>query len=926
TGALAEPVAIAPPVEEIIDRTVGTHLILRNGMAEIHINGTVVPPVLFFGNLDPTANRPRVLSEVRHAAQNGIHLHSTLVELPCPLSEAAHALEEIDNRLRALLDADPEGFVMPRIVFVPARGWKREYPTEIASYADGTTGDPSLTSERFWREAEHSLTLLVTHLQEYEWGKRVFGYHLERGEWFQPADQGYDRSMANRDAFRDWLREKYKHNLVSLRAAWYDGDVQFHTADIPPLITKPNPLRAFFETRRERRIIDFFEFTSESTAKRLISLAQAVKRAAHHQALVSVCYGYTFEFGHGFSGHLALGTLLASPAIDLVCGPPSYRDRKSGGGASIPAPVESFPLHGKLWLSEDDTKTYLAPAQQDPEDFNPRLGDRFSTEQAQHRAQGRALAHTTGIGFMDLWGEGWLDEEGLWERLGAFTARYRAFMQHRMRARVPEVVALVDEKSLLHIQRGEAFFRKLTNGLRDTLQRAGVSYGTYLQSDLLAPDFPTEAKLYLFLTPYRLSPEHRIAIREKLQGEGRTLAWLYAPGSCEERPSVGGALEEAATHIVGMSLRPQEWNSEVGSRIIEPHHVVTERLSGREIGTRERLNPSFYVDDEEATTLAEYQGSGLPSIAVKNCGDWKSVFIGEPTLPLELLRGICRYAGAHVWASQGDDVMEIGGGWVTVHANREGQRTLRLPDALTVYDLSEGRVVGDALREHRFFLRNGMTRTLCVGPLERMEQIGLPNLTSPVRDRPKLPLEPLPERPPKREPAALPKPRSSDLETLEAVLNMDISAMEALELEALEGVEAEFAPDSAVEESASPSAATEDAADGEMIANGRRRRRRGGRGRGRRRTETEGAEGGEPIAALPESAEADGVEADGVEAQEQEEEEGPLPFPPFPVPPEPPRVRTRNPLFVLPGEEAEGAEQESDHAESAAEHEGDAGL
>src|SRR5581483_1281717 len=158
---------------------------------------------------------------------------------------------------------------------------------------DGSTGDPSITSERFWQEAELSLVNLIDHLRSQEWGRRVFGYHLERGEWFQPADQGYDRSMANRDAFRDWLREKYDNSLVALRAAWYDGDVQFHTAEIPTIPAKPNQQRAFYETRRERSLIDFNEFTSESTARRLIALARTVKKATNNNALVSLCYGYT---------------------------------------------------------------------------------------------------------------------------------------------------------------------------------------------------------------------------------------------------------------------------------------------------------------------------------------------------------------------------------------------------------------------------------------------------------------------------------------------------------------------------------------------------------------------------------------------------------------------------------------------------------
>jgi hypothetical protein len=829
-----------PVAEEKIDRTVGAHLVWRHGVAEIHIDSVAYPPILFFGNLEG-GDPQRVLSEVRRAAHAGVHLHSTLIELPCPLDDPGTALEEIDHRLKAILDADPEGFVMPRIVFVPARGWKREYPTEIATYSDGSTGDPSITSERFWQEAELSLVTLIDHLRSQAWGRRVFGYHLERGEWFQPADQGYDRSMANRDAFRDWLREKYKNSLVALRAAWYDGDVQFHTAEIPPMITKPNLQNAFYETRRQRRYIDFNEFTSESTARRLIALARVIKKATGNQALVSVCYGYTFEFGHPFSGHLALGMLQSAQAINLVCGPPSYRDRKPGGAASLPAPVDSLALHGKLWLSEDDTKTYLAPAKQDPEDYNPRLGDRVATEQAHARAMGRALATLTGVGWMDLWGEGWLDDEGIWERLGAFTARYRAFQRHHERVRTPDVVALIDEKSLLHVQRGEMFFRKLTNGLRDTLQRTGVSYGLYLQSDLLAKDFPTGASLYLFLTPYRLTAEQRAAIKEKLQRDNKTLAWLYAPGTCEEYPGVSGVMEETAHSAVGFTLRQQEWNSEVGSRVIEPYHVVTERLPSREIGTRERLNPSFYVDDRDVTALAEYQGSGLTSLAVKNFGSWKSVFVGDPVLPLELLRGICRYAGVPTWMARGDDILFIGNGWVTIHATKDGPRTLFLPHTTGLYDMTEARLIADEVSEYAFTLRAGATRVFYVGATEQFVRMGLPNVTLPGAGRARIVLEKPQET--RRETAALPARVRADLETLEAVLTMEVPDLDS---------EVDLERDGALEtplldtaEAGPPDASAE--APGEMVANGRRRRRRGGRGRWRRRTgslsEGEGAPG-----------------------------------------------------------------------------------
>jgi hypothetical protein len=843
--AVEMPVAIveAPP----IDLSVGAHLITAGGMPTIHINGVAYPPVLFFGNMEGGKNTQRVLSEVRQAARSGVHLHSTLIELPCPLSEASHVLDEVDMRLRALADADPEGYLMPRVVFLPARGWKREYPTEISVYTDGTTGDPALTSARFWQECERSLEALIAHINDQIWGQRVFGYHLERGEWFQPADLGFDRSMANRDAFRDWLREKYNHDLVALRAAWYDGDVQFHTAEIPTPPAKPVAQRAFYETRRERALIDFNEFTSESTARRLISLAHVVKHATDRNALASVCYGYTFEFGHGFSGHLALDLLLAESSVDLICGPPSYRDRKVGGPASYPAPIASPPLHGKLWLSEDDTKTYLAPTQQDPADFNPRMPDRIATEQAQTRAIGKALVHGVAVDWMDLWGEGWLDEESMWERIGAF--RRNAVARARDRA-IPEVIALIDEKSLLHIQKGELFFRRMTNSLHDTLQRAGVSYETYLQSDLLSPNFPTGAKLYLFLTPFRLTAAQRVAIKEKLQRDNQTLAWLYAPGACEERPSIGSMMDETATGVVGMRLRQQPWNSEIGSRVIETNHPLTDRLHGRELGARERLNPSFYVDDPAATILAEYQTSGLASLAVKNMGDWRSVFVGDPVLPLELLRGICRYAGVHLWTGGGEDVVEVGDGWVLLHAARDGQRTLRLREPSALYDMTERRLIADEARDYRFALRTGYSRLFYVGTTERMRELGLPNVPEAGRERvvlPELPVEgervTAPVAAPS--PVKIPLPEISmttsnpDLETLRAVLAMEIPDTVA----DLEEEEEEILNMTLPRPGPSALAVLEETLSiEEPTGNARRRRRRGGRGRGRRRPEP-----GEPV-------------------------------------------------------------------------------
>jgi hypothetical protein len=818
----------------------GGRLVTRRGAVELQINGETCPPVVFFGSVDGEREARRVTSEVQRAAGSGVHIHSTLMELTCPLPPDDTVYETFDSRIETLLKADPKGCFIPRIVFVPAPGWRRQYPNEVNHYADGSTDDPSIASTHFWQEAESALAALIEHVSRMTYSERLIGYHLERGEWFHPAEGGYDRSFANREAFRNWLRAKYKNSEASLRAAWFDGAVQFYTADIPPLPSGSRPELAFFEPRKDRRCIDFLEYTSEVVAERLISLARVVKTASRNRALVSVCYGYTFEFGHTFSGHLALQKLLESPVIDIIAGPPSYRDRQPGGAGSFPAPVDSMPLHGKLWLSEDDTKTYLAPANASPDDFNPRIDSRQATEQVQKRAMGKSLAHRSAIAFMDTWGEGWLDSEDIWSAVSGFTSRYTDLVKSQ-KTWSPEVVVLIGEKSILHLQKGDAFVRRILRDQHDIIQQSGASVGFYLQSDVLAKNFPTDAKLYIFLTPYRVPADQRAAIKEKLQQGGKTVVWMYAPGVCDAR----GEPEEGAHEIVGITLRQQSWNSDVGSRLLDSRHPITDGAQNRHVGVRERLNPSFSIDDDSPgiTVVGEYLQSGLPSIAVREMAGWRTVFCGEPTLSADLFRGLCRYAGVHLYTGGAEDYVFAGGGWLTIHTTRDGNRTIQLPPSRDLYSLDDMQLVAQSSSEYRTFMKGRTTYSFYVGTADEMRKMGLPvervsGRRRSTRGEPK---------PAAQSPAA-PPTESSDLSLLneevvresdaqESTANYGLLLSEVAAPVDLDGVVAEDEQDmdgESGEEGESEGGATGEAGEAAAAEARRRRRRRGGRGRGRR--------------------------------------------------------------------------------------------
>src|SRR6202011_4318776 len=85
------------------------------------------------------------------------------------------------------------------------------------------------------------------------------------------------------------------------------------------------------------------------------------------------------------------------------------------GSAPFPGPIDSFALNGKLFISEEDFKTSLSGGHE-PDDFNPVIKTAQALESVHWRGAGAALAHGSGMAWMDLWGNGWLKTPTIWDR------------------------------------------------------------------------------------------------------------------------------------------------------------------------------------------------------------------------------------------------------------------------------------------------------------------------------------------------------------------------------------------------------------------------------------------------------------------------------------------------------------------------------
>ena len=763
----AAPVYYAPPIvppvlppasEDAAPRLTAQVRHEGRGLPQISANGQAHAPYFFFVNAETAPDGETVGAQIREAAANGVHLFSGVMYLPLRNAYGDRSFGAIDALVQQILAADPDGYVLPRLQFFPTNYWARTHADQMARYAGGEEGDVSLASTEFWADCVDALDALIAHFADPATfgGDRVLGFHLDRGEWFYDAESGYDVSQPNTTAFQHWLHAKYQAPHA-LRAAWHDADITWEDAAIPAwpgktaLVKKTDTQT--YTARREGRWPDYAQYSSELVAGIIAGLAEAIKTLSSGRMIVAASYGYTLEFaGRNDSGHLALGKLLQSPHIDIVAGPNSYAGRGAGSPAAFPAPIDSVALHGKLWLVEDDTKTFLAEAETD-DTYNPKIASGADTQAIHQRHFGAALAHRAGVTWMDLWGQGWLNSPDIWRELGGLvtqSGRWSRLVPDPPPA--PDVVVLVDEASLRFLKNdASGLGTRLVGRTRDLLLRGGASVGFYLQSDVTRPNFP-DAKLYLFLNALRLTAGERAAIREKLQKPGRTLAWLYAPGVFDEN----GPSSEDVGEVVGLALRPQPWNSRGGSQLTEGKHPITDRIRGtRKIGQEEILNPLYAVSDPQATVVAEYVSTGAASLATReHKGGWKSVFFGDPELTSELLRGLYAYANVPVYDAQDDAVYAGADGSLTLHGSFTGQRTVSLPRKASVYDVFDNKIIATNTRSFRAFVRARTTRLFLWG--EGRELAAATGLDLPAQSAE------VTEVPPVNEPPSVsPPPRSS---------------------------------------------------------------------------------------------------------------------------------------------------------------------
>lgn len=623
---------------------------------------------------------------------------------------------ETETRFGRALDNDPDARFHLRVhLDMRAQWWLDLYPDECELTSDGQRVFSSFAS-MVWREqAKDFLRAYIAHFKSIGLDDRIIAYQTGAGgtgEWVKGegsmASVCADFSEPMRRYFRTWLRSYYDHDVDAFRSAWADADVTFETADVPPQTAQIETTHHIFrDPAREQAVIDYYRCLADLCADLLIDFHRTVKEETDGQALAGAFYGYIMElawnssfFGGGTesaysttqrSGHLGLARVLRSPYTDFIVSPYSYGFRGIGGhGCSMP-PSESMRLHGKLYMFEDDTRTYLNA----PDAGYGRVDTLEESVAVLQRNFAEILTRGQGIWWLVGASEHpHIDpiREPAFQPLLQQFQTLGTFGLELDRTPASDIAVFLDDESFFYeTVRNDLDLPLIFQQRLWGLPKLGAPADYYLLDDLLEGRLPPY-KLYIFLNAFRLDDARREALARELRRDGRIAVWIYAPGYINEGPAL-----EHMTDLTGFRFGKGDnpWGPLM--HIIDFEHPITAGLPQDLFwGTNSILGPVFHLEDPDARTLGQVvysQGRCVPGMGVKEFPDWTSVYVAAPNIPAPVLRGLARFAGAHLYSEAGD-VLYATRQLLSVHTVSGGDRTFSLPQtAEVVYDLFERRIV-----------------------------------------------------------------------------------------------------------------------------------------------------------------------------------------------------------------------------------------
>eukprot|EP00831_Metopus_contortus_P076286 TRINITY_DN7035_c0_g1_i3.p1 TRINITY_DN7035_c0_g1~~TRINITY_DN7035_c0_g1_i3.p1 ORF type:complete len:475 (-),score=46.07 TRINITY_DN7035_c0_g1_i3:488-1912(-) len=444
-----------------------------------------------------------------------------------------------------------------------------------------------------------------------------------------------------------------------------------------------------------------------------LAMANTVRSITGGRKLSLLFYGYGFEFGAlprmAAAGHYALRKILASPDVDIVCGPMSYVDRQLGEQGPVMAAAESVKLAGKIWLDEDDTRTH----RREPNTCDKIVAsvDISQTRGILMRNLSQQIMKNYASWWMDLLGQGWYDQQEIWDIMHELSAFANDMLQHSHPFK-PGIALILSEFSAAYLSRGgrslsyPALYR-----MRGIVGHCGIPYGQYLLDDVLSGKLPQEGKLLIFCNAWALTQQERIALRKNTEGKMRL--WIYMAGDIDPA-SINSAFENTLTGFKLKKINPANMTINVtslGRSMGFPEKCVSSGV---------RLPFAYTAIDAGADEALALYPDGSVAVALRRTMTGIDLFCGIPNPSPAFIRAAAAIAGIHIYSAD-NDVICANGSYLMIHASSDGTHCIKAPYPCIFIDAISGIKLGSG-SDVRLAMKTGETRLLKMEKLQQPQQ------------------------------------------------------------------------------------------------------------------------------------------------------------------------------------------------------------
>ena len=626
----------------------------------------------------------------------------------------------VDSMMLDTLAGNPEAQLIVALDFNAPDWWKEENPGELAALSETTVNNTnaSFASEKWKEEAGAIMVEAINHMMSQPYANNIIGFKVTGGytlEWNWWATSGVytdvgDFSECGINAFRAWLTEKYGTD-EALQEAYGNSQITLENA-MPPAkeLRADNYLDTVITIQDHPEFMDYELYMAELKADTIEYFAKLAKDAVDDRLMVGTYGGY-FYSGGGYEFSSAVSNvyfqkLLQSENVDFIKSPWMYGMREIGDSAQYMGPVDSLDLYGKLWIIEDDTRLNLKEMAEG-QDGRAAVGWTRNYQQSVEQLKRNfsyILSKGMGVSFYNL-GWGYTDDDQYYGVIGQMYQEMTLAMGLNTES-TAEIAVFVDGESQMLIPWESEY---LNQTLYDSiyveqlleLGHVGASYDMYLLDDLKDGLVP-EHKINIFLATTQITEEERSAIESQLQRNGNILVWLFTDGIADGTSTDLSLMED----IIGMDLSiiSTQRKQIATAKVFNNSHWLTEGMNMDQpygVESYDKMSPVIAVTDSSATALAYHSttsstdgtAAGQVALAVKDMGDWISIYSAVPNMPQIMFRNMLEKVGGHIYTASGSDVIYANDHYVALHSIFAGERTIELPGNYTVYDVFNRQIV-----------------------------------------------------------------------------------------------------------------------------------------------------------------------------------------------------------------------------------------